>query len=257
MGHAGHVASAVKAGHGGGAGFIGPDAGSGVAGAKAHFGDVHFHHALAVVHVSAFVEAAAGGAFVGVQNSLNFLDGFFSQVVQFQEHRAGAGFQLLEELQHHLAGPVIALDKALAKGVGGEAPQWAGHIGTSRAVVVLEQRVYLETFQVCQVRAGVIGHGVSITVVGRVFIGAEQVTGRWQAQAASGTGSHDHGFGANDDGFRRACVHSDHAGDLAVRVFQQTRSRVAVLDLYPVTAQATIEDLLDVVTLRHRQYIST
>lgn len=66
-----------------------------------------------------------------------------SQVIELEEDRAIAALQLLVELQHHLAAPVVALDEALAPAVGGVAAQRAspGHVGAGRAVVILDQRV--------------------------------------------------------------------------------------------------------------------
>ena len=96
---------------------------------------------------------------------------------------------------------------------------------------------------------------MAIAIVGRIFVGTEQVTRCGQPQASGGTGGHDHGFGADDDGFRGTGVDADHPGNLAVRVFQQPRGGVAVFNLHPVTAQAAVQDLLDVVAFRHGQHV--
>ncbi len=190
-----------------------------------------------------------------MQNRLDFLNGFLGEVVQFQEHRTGTRLQLLEKLQHHLAGPVVTFDEALTKGVRREATQWAGDVGAGRAVVVFQKRIDLEAFEVREVRAGVIGHGMAITVVGGVLVGAEQVTGGWQAEAAGCASGHDYGFGADDDRLGGSGIDADHARDLAVGVFQKTSRGEAVLDLDPITAKAAIQNLFDVVAFRHGQDI--
>ena len=116
--------------------------------AESDFGYVHFDHFLAVVVATLFVETAAAWALVGVQNYFNFADGFFGEVVQLQEHRAVAALQFAVELHHHLATPVIAFNEALTGCVGRVTSKGAGHIRTSWAVVVFDQRVDLVALQV-------------------------------------------------------------------------------------------------------------
>jgi hypothetical protein len=116
--HAGHVARRMQPGHRGARMLVDPDTRGRVAAAQADLGDVHLDHALAVVGAAAGVEAAATRPLVGVQDRLDRRDRFLGQVVELQEHRALAALQFLEELPHHLAAPVVALDEALAFGVG-------------------------------------------------------------------------------------------------------------------------------------------
>jgi hypothetical protein len=141
------------------------------------------------------VELATAGALVAVQDLFDVLDGFLGQVIELEEHRAVAAFQFLVELPHHLPAPVVALDEAFALAVGGVAAQRAGDVGAGRAVVVLDQRVDLEAFQVRQLGPGVIGHGVAVAGIGRVFVGAHQVARRRQAQAPGRAAGEDHRLG--------------------------------------------------------------
>src|SRR5690606_41799533 len=86
------------------------------------------------------MELATAGPFVTVQNFLDGLDGFLSEVVELEKHRAVPAFKLLMEFPHHLSGPVIALDEALALVVGGIATERAGHIGRSEERRVGKER---------------------------------------------------------------------------------------------------------------------
>lgn len=136
---------------------------------------MHLDHLRAVVGAAIGVELAATRALVAVQDFFDVLDGFLGQVIEFEEHRTIAAFQFLVELPHHLPAPVVALDEAFALVVGGVAAQRTGDISAGRAVVVLDQRVDLEAFQVRQFGPGVIGHGVAVAGIGRVFVSAHQV----------------------------------------------------------------------------------
>ena len=153
-----------------------------MAAAKTDLRDVHLDHLRAVIGAAVGVELAATRAFVAVQDLFDVLDGFLGQVIELEEHRAVAAFEFLVELPHHLPAPVVALDEAFALVVGGVAAQRAGDVGAGRAVVILDQRVDLEAFQVRQFRPGVISHGVTVAGIGRVFIGAHQVTRGRQPQ---------------------------------------------------------------------------
>ena len=70
--------------------------------------------------------------------------------------------QFVVELEHHLARPVVAFDEARSFVVGGERAEGTGDIGAGRAVVVLDQRIDLEAFEVRECRAGVIGHRIAV-----------------------------------------------------------------------------------------------
>ena len=63
-------------------------------------------------NMAGFMKAATAGPFVAVQDGFYFLDGFFGQVVEFEEHRAVAAHQFVVELLHHRAAPVVAFDEA-------------------------------------------------------------------------------------------------------------------------------------------------
>ena len=119
VGHAGKVARRVEPGHRGRGMLIHPHPGSRVATAQADFRDVHFHHTAAVVEMTSFVETPPARALVGMQDVLDGADRLFRQVIHLEENRAIAAFEFLVELHHHLAAPVVALDEALALGVGG------------------------------------------------------------------------------------------------------------------------------------------
>lgn len=92
-------------------------------GAEADLGDVHLDHVLAVIGATVGVELPTAGALVAVQDLFDVLDGFLGQVIELEEHRTVAAFELLVELPHHLPAPVVALDEALALAVGGVTTQ--------------------------------------------------------------------------------------------------------------------------------------
>ena len=178
-------------------------------------------------------------------------------MIELEKYRAVAAFQFLVELPHHLPAPVVALDEALTLIVGGVAAQGAGDIGAGRAVVILDQRVDLEALQVRQFGAGVVGHGVAVTGVGRIFIGAHQVTRRRQAQAAGGATAQDHRLGLDHLEVSRTAVKPHHAIHRAFAVGQQTGADQAIGDVDPRPLELAIQHLLDVVTFRHRQHVGT
>ena len=253
--HAGQVARRIQAGYRGAGVLINPHARGRMAAAQADFRDVHLHHLLAVIGAAAFVETSAAGPLVGVQNFFDGADGFLGQMVQLEEHRAVAALQFVVELLHHLTAPVVALDEAFALVIGGKAAEWTGHIGAGRAVVILNQRIDLEAFNARQFSARVVGHAVAIARVGGVFIGAEQVAGRRQAEPAGSTGGQDHRLGADHVEVAGAAVKRHGAGDRAVGCRQQARGDQPVGDLHAGALQAAVQHLLDVVPFRHRQHI--
>jgi hypothetical protein len=55
------------------------------------------------------MEAAAARTLVGVRDGFDTGDGFLGQMVELEEHRAVAALEIVVELPHHLATPVIAL----------------------------------------------------------------------------------------------------------------------------------------------------
>ena len=226
-----------------------------MAGAEADLGNVHLDHLLAVVGAAPGVELPATGAFVAMEDVLDGLDGFLRQVVELEEHRAIAAFEFLVELPHHLPAPVVAFDEALTPGVGGIATQRAGDVGTGRAVVVLDQRVDLEAFQVGQLGAGMIGHGVAVAGVGRVLVGTHQVARGRQAQAARRAAAEDHRLGADHMEVAAAAVETEYAVHRALGIGEQAGADQAVGDGDPRTLELAVEHLLDVVPFRHRQHI--
>jgi hypothetical protein len=153
-----------------------------------------------------------------------------ARMVELQEHRSRAALELAPELQHHLAGPVVALDEALAAVIGGIAAERSGHIGAGRTVVVLDQRIDLEALQICELGAGMKGHGVTVAGIGRVLIRAEQITRGRQPEPAGGAAGEDHGLGAHHQKFTGAGVDPDRAGDVAVGGLQQPRRHESVGD---------------------------
>src|SRR5512132_1142494 len=102
------------------------------------------------------------------------------------------------QYQHSLAAPVVALDEPLALAVCRVAAERSGHVGAGRAVVVLDQRVDLKAFEIGELGAGVIGHGVTVATIGRVFVRREQVTRGRQAETTSGAAAQHHRLGAED-----------------------------------------------------------
>ncbi len=256
MRNAGAVARRVQAGDGALATLVGPDAGGAVAAAEADLRDVHLDHGLAVVGAAPFVEAATAGPLVGVQDVLDLADGFFRQVIQLQEHRALAAFEFVEELHHHLAAPVVALDEALARVVRGVAAERAGHVGTGRAVVVLDQRVDLEALEVGEFGARVVGHHMAFAGVGRVLVGTEHVAGSRQPQAARGTGADHHGLGLDDVEVGGAAVKAHHARDLTTGASEQPGGHHAVGDLHARLLQLAVQHALHVVAFGHGQHIA-
>ncbi len=143
-----------------------------MAGAEAMFRNMHFHHLLAIVRAAIGVELTAARALVAVQNGLDRLDGFIGEMIEFQKYRAFTAFEFPVEFPHHLTAPIIAFDKPLAAGIGGITAERARDIRARGAVVVFDQRIDLKTFQVGQFRSRVIGHGVTVTGVGGVFVGS-------------------------------------------------------------------------------------
>ena len=224
MRHRGHVTRRVQALDRGLGLLVDPHPRRRVPAAKADLGDVHLDHLRAVVGAAIGVELAATRAFVAVQDLFDVLDGFLGQVIELEEHRAVAAFEFLVELPHHLAAPVVALDEAFALVVGGVAAQRAGDVGAGRAVVILDQRVDLEAFEVRQFGPGVIGHGVAVAGIGRVFVGAHQVARGRQAQAPGGAAAEDHRFGLDHVEVGGAAIEAHHAVDRALFVRQQARA---------------------------------
>ena len=176
-------------------------------------------------------------------------------MIELEEHRALARLQLVIELLHHLAGPVVAFDEAAAFVVGGVAAEGTGDIGAGRAVVVLDQRIDLVALEVREARAGVIGHGIAVAGIGGVLVGAVEIARGRQAEPAGRAHAQDHRLGADHQEFGRARVDADRAGDAAVLAGQQTRRHEAVGDQHALAAKLAIERLLDGVAVRHRQHI--
>ena len=138
MRYAGHIAGGIKTVDGGARIVIDKYARGAMAGTEADFRDVHFYHLLAIIDAPARLEPPARRALHVVQRGFNFLDGFFVQVIEFEENRALATLQFVVELQHHLAAPVIAFDKPHTLIVRGVSTERSRDIGAGRAVIVLD-----------------------------------------------------------------------------------------------------------------------
>ena len=177
---------------------------------------MHLDHFFAVVGTAALMEQAACRALDLVQGQFDLADRLLVKVIELEEDRSLAGLQFGEELEHHLAGPIVAFDEAgafVVRGVGAERPR---HIGAGRAVIVLDQRIDLKAFEIRERRAGVIGHRIAIAGIRRVLVGAEHVAGRRQAESSRRAHAQDHGLGFDDQEFRGAGIDADGAGHAAV-----------------------------------------
>src|SRR5471030_1673458 len=109
--------------------------------AKTDLRDMHLDHLLPVIGASPCMETPAARTLVGMKDVFDRLDRFLRQMIELQEHRPIAALQFLVELPHHLAAPVVTFNKALALAVCRKAAKRSGHIGASRTVVVLDERV--------------------------------------------------------------------------------------------------------------------
>ena len=204
--HAGQVAGGVEAGDRGAGVVVHPYPRGGVAAAQADLGDVHLDVVGAVVVAAARVEGAARRALRRVQDRLQRGDGLLREMAELQVHRPPVAGHLRGELGHHLARPVVGVDEALAVPVDLVAAEGVGDVGAGGAVVVLDQRVDLEALDAGQFGARVVGHGVAVTGVGGVLVGAVEVAGRGQAEPSCGSGRQDHGAGADRHERARAGV---------------------------------------------------
>ncbi len=107
-------------------------------GAKADFGNMHLHHAAAIIRAAPGVEPPPARPFIRVQNGLDGGDRLLGQMIEVSERRLTLhAFQLVVEFEHHLPAPVIAFDKSLAARICGVTTERAGDIGAGRAVVVI------------------------------------------------------------------------------------------------------------------------
>lgn len=84
------------------------------------------------------MEASARGTLNIVKDVFDLGDGVFVQVIEPEKDRSLSGFELVVELEHHLAGPVIALDEPVALIVGRVASERPRDIGTGGTVVILD-----------------------------------------------------------------------------------------------------------------------
>jgi hypothetical protein len=61
-----------------------------------------------------------------------------------------AAFKLLADFEHHLPGPIVAFNEPGALAVGRIGAERAAYIGAGWAVVILDQRIDLIAFEICQ-----------------------------------------------------------------------------------------------------------
>src|ERR1700728_4399841 len=99
---------------------------------------MHLDHALAVIRAAALMKAAARWTLDAMQDVLYLANGLGSEMIELQEHGSLAGSKLVVELEHHLAGPVIALDEAPSLVVGSICAERPRNISTGRPVVILD-----------------------------------------------------------------------------------------------------------------------
>src|SRR5471032_1007297 len=180
---------------------------------EANLRDVHLHHLLPVIGASSRMETPPARTFVGMKDVFDRLDRFLRQMIELQEHRSIAALKFLVELPHHLTAPVVTFNKALALAICREAAKRSSHISASGTVVVLDQRVDLKTLKVGKRGAGVIGHRVTVTCVGRVLVSAHQIARCGQPQPACGTATQDHGLRTNDIKVGGTAVETHYAAD--------------------------------------------
>ncbi|PQM47394.1 hypothetical protein C1Y40_02425 [Mycobacterium talmoniae] len=256
--HAGQVPGGVETRHGGAGVFVDPHPGGGMPGAQPDFGDVHLDVVGAVVVAAVGVEGAAGGPLGGVQDVLQRGERLVGQMRHLQVDRSARGLDLVFDLGHHLSGPVVGVDEPLPQRVDLVSAERVRDVGAGRAVVVLDQRVDLEAFDPGQLRAGVIGHRVSVAGIGRVLVGAVQVARRRQPQPPARPGGQDHRFGADGDEFAGAGVQCGRAHRPTVGDQHPHRHQpVFDADLLPHGAlpQHPVQRLFDVFAFGHRQHI--
>src|ERR1700733_11558491 len=146
-----------------------------MAGAEPDLRNMHFDHTMPVVRAASRMETAAARTLVGVQDRLDLGDGFFCEMIDFEEHGAVSAFKLAIKFEHHLATPVVAFDEAVALRVGGVAAKRSCDVGAGRSIVILDERIDLETLEVSEGRAGMKGHGIAVAAIGRVFVRAEEI----------------------------------------------------------------------------------
>ncbi len=250
-----HVAGRVEPGHGRLRAGVHVHAGCAVAAAEADLGDVHLDHLAAVVGAAPGMETAAARPLVCMKDLLDGLDRFFREVVELQEHRAVAALQFLVELPHHLAAPVVAFDEAFALAVRGETAERAGDVRARGAVVVLDQRIDLEAFEIRERGTGVIRHRIAVARVGRILVGAHQVARGRQAEAAGRAAAENHGLRADHVELGGAAVEAEHTARATLRVGQHARRHDPVRDRDARALQLPVQHLLDVVSFRHREHV--
>ncbi|KAF0962491.1 hypothetical protein MLGJGCBP_04460 [Rhodococcus sp. T7] len=216
VGDAGQVACGVQPRDRGGAVLVHPHPGRGMSAAQADLGDVHLDVVAAVVVPAVRVERAAGGAFGGVQDRLERVEGFLRQVADLEIDGAARGFDLALDLAHHLPRPVVGVDEPLPLGVDLVAAERVRDVRAGRAVVVLDQGVDLEALDAAQFGARVVGHRVTVARVGGVLVGAVEVPRRREPQPAARAGREDDRFRADRDELARAGVQRGGADGPAV-----------------------------------------
>ena len=204
--HARQIACGVKTRHGGPGMLVDPHAGGGMATAEPDLGDVHLDVMGAVVVAAVGVERAAGRPLRGVQDVLQRGERLVGQMADLEVDGAARRLDLALHLGHHLARPVVGVDESFARGVDLVAAERIGHVCARGSVVILDQRVDLEAFDTRQLRTGVIRHRVAVARVGRVLVGAVEISRGGQAEPPTRTGRQNHRLRPDDHELAGAAV---------------------------------------------------
>src|SRR5258706_12095575 len=106
---------------------------------------MHLDHFVPVIHAPAMLEVPSRRPLHLVQRGLDFGDRILMQMIELQEDGALAGLELAVKLHHHLAGPIIALDKSCALIVYGIRAEGACNASAGWAAIILDQQGDLKT----------------------------------------------------------------------------------------------------------------
>ena len=226
--------------------------------AEPDLGDVHLDVMGAVVVAAVGVERAAGRPLRGVQDVLQRGERLVGQMADLEVDGSARRLDLALHLGHHLAGPVVGVDEPLACGVDLVATERVGHVCAGGPVVVLDQWVDLEAFDTRQLRTSVIGHRVAVARVGRVLVGAVEVSRGGQTEPTTRTGRQDHRLRADDHELPGAAVQGGRPDRPPVSGEHPHRHQ-PVLDAdlvaHGLLPHHPVERLLDVLALGHRQHV--
>lgn len=113
--------------------------------------------------------------FVGMQDLFDGLDCFFCEMVEFQEYGVVVVLQFLVEFLYYLVVLVVVFDEVFVFVVCGEVVEWVGYVCVGWVVVIFDQWIDLEVFEVCECGVCVIGYCIVVVCVGWVFVCVYQV----------------------------------------------------------------------------------